>query len=43
MDEEEYLAGWERIMDLFERGKKEESAKAILDLDDDIYFLRFML
>lgn len=43
MDEEEYLAGWERIMDLFERGKKEDSAKAILDLDDDIYFLRFML
>lgn len=30
-------------MQLFEFGKKQESAKAILELDDDIYFLRFML
>jgi stalled ribosome rescue protein Dom34 len=28
---------------LFEAGKKEESVKEVLELDDDIYFLRFML
>lgn len=30
-------------MELFDGGRKEESAKAILELDDDMYFLRFML
>jgi hypothetical protein len=30
-------------MSLFESGKKEYSAKGILQMDDDIYFLRFML
>jgi stalled ribosome rescue protein Dom34 len=30
-------------MVLYESGNKEASAKAILELDDDIYFLRYML
>ena len=30
-------------MQLHLAGYKEESAKAILELDDDIYFLRYML
>jgi len=30
-------------MQMYESGLKEESAKAILELDDDIYFLRYML
>jgi hypothetical protein len=28
---------------LFEAGNVEESAKAVINMDDDIYFLRFML
>ena len=30
-------------MQLYESGLKEESAKLILELDDDVYFLRYML
>lgn len=30
-------------MELFDGERKEESSKAILELDDDMYFLRFML
>ena len=28
---------------MFEAGNVEESAKAVINMDDDIYFLRFML
>jgi stalled ribosome rescue protein Dom34 len=37
------LRNWEHIIDLYENGKREEAVKALLEMDDDVYFLRFML
>ena len=43
MQDKRYLEAWESIVEQCELGHKEEAAKAILELDDDIYFLRFAL
>ena len=38
-----FVEQWEQIVEVFERGEKEKAVKMLLEMDDDIYFLRFML
>ena len=34
---------WEYILELSEKGKFEDAVKVLLELDDDLYFLRYFL
>ena len=42
-EENDFLDQWETVLELAEKGKFEESVKVLLEMDDDIYFLRFFL
>jgi stalled ribosome rescue protein Dom34 len=37
------LGQWEKVLELAESGKFENSIKILLEMDDDLYFLRFFL
>lgn len=34
---------WDIVLDFAERGKFEESGQKLLEMDDDLYFLRFFM
>ena len=39
----DFLQKWEKIVSLAEEQKYQQSVKNLIEMDDDIYFLRYML